>query len=168
SDCAEPGPRKPISGTLACCARAASGQAAAAPPSNAMNCRRLMIPPRTQNDGHQSCHSGPGLETGCEGYELRPIVLGHECPLWVIFVGSARCQRFPDVRFASKANIRRRGRDGSMAAPANTLGGPKGERLRRQADSVIFKTGALCTSGSHPKGSSSSTVSSSSKYQPDR
>src|SRR5262245_8591073 len=106
-----------------------------------MNCRRLMIPPRTQNDGHHRVTAVQVLKRGCEGYELRPIVLGPECPLWVIFVGSARCQRFPDVRFASKANIRRRGRDGSMAAPANNLGGPKGERLRRQADSVIFKTG---------------------------
>jgi len=34
-------PRSPITGSAGCCARAVSGQAAAAPPS-VMNCRRLM------------------------------------------------------------------------------------------------------------------------------
>ena len=35
----EPRPRNPITGIAGCCARAASGQAAAAPPSSAMNSR---------------------------------------------------------------------------------------------------------------------------------
>jgi hypothetical protein len=34
--------RKPITGIAVCCARTASGQEAAAPPSTAMNSRRLM------------------------------------------------------------------------------------------------------------------------------
>ena len=36
----------PITGIARCCARAASGQAAAAPPSNVMNARRLTRSPR--------------------------------------------------------------------------------------------------------------------------
>jgi hypothetical protein len=39
-------PRKPISGTAGCCARAATGQAVAAPPSRVRNARRLMSPIR--------------------------------------------------------------------------------------------------------------------------
>src|SRR5262249_2497746 len=39
ADCAF---RKPITGIAACCARAASGQATAVPPTSAMNSRRLM------------------------------------------------------------------------------------------------------------------------------
>jgi hypothetical protein len=38
----ELGLRNPTTGIAACCARAATGQAAAAPPSNVMNSRRLM------------------------------------------------------------------------------------------------------------------------------
>jgi len=34
--------RNPITGIAACCPRAASGHAAAAPPSSVMNARRLM------------------------------------------------------------------------------------------------------------------------------
>jgi len=42
-NCAVEAPfRYPITG-VACCARAASGHAAAAPPSNVMNSRRLML-----------------------------------------------------------------------------------------------------------------------------
>ena len=37
-------PRNPITGIAGCCARAASGQATAAPPNNVMNSRRLMRP----------------------------------------------------------------------------------------------------------------------------
>jgi hypothetical protein len=36
-------PRSPITGIAFCCARAASGQAAVAPPSRVMNSRRLML-----------------------------------------------------------------------------------------------------------------------------
>ena len=38
--------RNPITGSAGCCARAASGQAAAAPPNSAMNSRRLIRSPR--------------------------------------------------------------------------------------------------------------------------
>ena len=38
----ELGLRNPTTGIAACCARAATGQAAAAPPSNVMNSRRLI------------------------------------------------------------------------------------------------------------------------------
>ena len=37
--------RNPITGIAGCCARAASGHAAAAPPSSVMNSRRLMLSP---------------------------------------------------------------------------------------------------------------------------
>jgi hypothetical protein len=36
--------RNPMTGTFGCCARAASGHAAAAPPSSVMNWRRFMCP----------------------------------------------------------------------------------------------------------------------------
>jgi uncharacterized protein YchJ len=35
--------RNPITGVAGCCARAASGQAAAAPPSSVMNARRFIF-----------------------------------------------------------------------------------------------------------------------------
>ena len=54
----EPGRRNPITG-IGCCARAASG-IAAAPPSAAMNSRRLMFPPRLRED--QRIESDEGLE----------------------------------------------------------------------------------------------------------
>ena len=41
SDCCNPAERNPITGIAACCACAAIGPAAAAPPSNAINSRRL-------------------------------------------------------------------------------------------------------------------------------
>jgi hypothetical protein len=37
--------RNPTTGIAGCCARAASGHAAAAPPSSVMNSRRLIHPP---------------------------------------------------------------------------------------------------------------------------
>ena len=39
---AEAVPKNPITGIAACCARAASGHATAAPPSSVMNSRRFM------------------------------------------------------------------------------------------------------------------------------
>src|SRR5262249_59815329 len=39
----------PTSGIADCCARAASGQAVAAPPRSVMNSRRLIVAPRGQN-----------------------------------------------------------------------------------------------------------------------
>ena len=50
--------RNPITGIAGCCARAASGHAAAAPPSSAMNSRRLMpdmgLPPTGAAADHTS------------------------------------------------------------------------------------------------------------------
>src|SRR5262249_32041177 len=41
--------RNPTTGSAACCARAASGHATAAPPTSVMNSRRLIVAPRGQN-----------------------------------------------------------------------------------------------------------------------
>src|SRR2546429_8927721 len=58
----EPVRKKPIMrGLLACCARAASGQAAAAPPRRVMNARRLMgTDPKTQDHGLSIAGVRPG------------------------------------------------------------------------------------------------------------
>ena len=57
SDCAEPGPRKPITGIAVCCARAASGHAAATPPMSVMNSRRRMPAPKSLEGGILSVHA---------------------------------------------------------------------------------------------------------------
>jgi hypothetical protein len=70
------GPKKPMVGSLlGCCARVASGQAAAAPPSSVMNCAANAI--RTSDDANCRCRAevtlraswcGPGGPRG----PLRP------------------------------------------------------------------------------------------------
>jgi len=48
-----------------------------------MNSRRLIVAPRRSKPRTASSHSRPGLGTGRGGCELRPIVLGWQCRLWV-------------------------------------------------------------------------------------
>jgi hypothetical protein len=48
----EPLWRYPITGIAGCCARAASGQAPAAPPRSVMNCRRFMCLDEAVPDDH--------------------------------------------------------------------------------------------------------------------
>src|SRR5262249_39831082 len=64
----DPSPRNPITGIAVCCARAARGHAAVAPPSSVMNSRRLMtnigLPPTR--------HTPPGVTTSGRG-PLRSI-----------------------------------------------------------------------------------------------
>src|SRR5262249_56099802 len=67
--------RNPTTGMACCCARAASGQAAPPPPSSVMNSRRLIVAPQGSKPRTASSHSRPGLGTGSEGCELRPILL---------------------------------------------------------------------------------------------
>jgi hypothetical protein len=56
----EPAPRIPTTGIAGCCARAASGHAAAAPPTKVMNSRRLTsstgLPPRFWTGGTRNDH----------------------------------------------------------------------------------------------------------------
>src|SRR5262245_58579981 len=65
-----------------CCARAESGHAAA-PPTSVMNSRRLIVAPRGQNHAPHRLTAVRVLERGEGGCELRPIVLGWQCRLWV-------------------------------------------------------------------------------------
>jgi hypothetical protein len=55
---AEVPPRNPITGIAVCCARAASGHAAAAPPSKVMNSRRLTLdlPLQSRSTARSACH----------------------------------------------------------------------------------------------------------------
>src|SRR5438128_6999610 len=60
-------PRKPITGIAGCCARTASGHAAAAPPSSVMNLRRLMqgmaVLPRRSDHQQPTKQSGSVYRT---------------------------------------------------------------------------------------------------------
>src|SRR5207253_9355983 len=63
-----PGARRPIRGILPCCARAASGHAAATPAMSAMNARRFIRSPRRHSVGwakslHASLPRGHGAST---------------------------------------------------------------------------------------------------------
>src|SRR6516162_4604962 len=88
----EPGevlPIYPITGTLGCCARAASGHTTAAPPRSVMNSRRLMASP------------APRTKSGSKDYHI----FG---PRIVPFVAPKRDRNH--VRFGSKADIEARPR----------------------------------------------------------
>src|SRR5262245_18558755 len=73
-------PRNPIIGTVACCARAASGQAAAVPPSSVMNSRRLMSdmgapPPVLESTAQSAYHTLSLPERGTGRYRPKQPVL---------------------------------------------------------------------------------------------
>ena len=53
------GLRNPITGIAGCCARAASGHAAAAPPSSVMNSRRFIRSPRRRGRAASAARSRP-------------------------------------------------------------------------------------------------------------
>src|SRR5215813_10725166 len=61
-----------MTGIAPCCARAASGHAAAAPPSNEMNSRRFIALTQTQGSWQYS-RSGPCIAAKADT----------QCPLWV-------------------------------------------------------------------------------------
>jgi hypothetical protein len=67
----------------ACCARAVSGHAVAAPPRSVMNSRRLMLVPRGLEQGIVAAQGGPleGVRSG--GVADRPVCLhcGHRAAL---------------------------------------------------------------------------------------
>src|SRR5262249_50315706 len=94
---------KPITGIAGCCARAASGHAAAAPPTSVMNSRRLIVAPRGSKPRTASSHSRPGLGTGRGGRGLRPIVLGWQCRLWVPRPASKPERFAPESRPTSRS-----------------------------------------------------------------
>src|SRR5262249_17333228 len=56
--------RKPTTGIAGCCARAASGHAAAALPTSVMNSRRLIVAPRGQNHARHRLTAVRVLEPG--------------------------------------------------------------------------------------------------------
>jgi hypothetical protein len=60
--------RNPITGIAACCARAASGQAAA-PPSSVMNSRRFM---------RSNCIPSPPARAGLQNIELAMVGQGYQ------------------------------------------------------------------------------------------
>ena len=70
-------PRNPITGIPGCCARAASGQAAA-PPSAAMNSRRLMNSPQAKGG-----HTTISLDAAVLCITAK---FGGQCLIWVIRV----------------------------------------------------------------------------------
>ena len=89
--------RNPITGIAGCCARAASGHAAAAPPSSVMNSRRLMVP---QSEDHTLPHR-------CK----KPVlcitaILATRLPQRVIFDRPGQSCLPVDVRLAPKADLR--------------------------------------------------------------
>src|SRR5262249_20370397 len=55
---------KPMTGITGCCARAASGHAAAPPPTSVMNSRRLIVAPRGQNHAPHRLTAVRVLERG--------------------------------------------------------------------------------------------------------
>ena len=85
--------RNPTTGIAGCCARAASGQETAAPPTTVMNSRRLMCFPQVED------RTLPRVET-----QMRLCVtakFGRSCPLWVKSGRDAlkfRCPLYPRKR----------------------------------------------------------------------
>jgi len=137
---------EPITGIAVCCVRATSGHAAVAPPSSVMNARRLIVAPRGSKPRTASSHSRPGLGTGQGGCELRPIVLGWECRLWVPRPGQNRKNSEsqmasglppktdlpPDLRTTPAANSSRTpsSRPRASARSRALACGPRGTRRR--------------------------------------
>jgi hypothetical protein len=86
--------RKPTAGIAACCARAASGHATDAPPTNAMNSRRFIALTKPKDHGEYS--------------RSRPCIAAKaacSCPLWVKRNRGWQRQRPIHVRFAPKAAV---------------------------------------------------------------
>ena len=72
--------RKPTTGIAGCCALAANGQAAAAPPKSVMNSRRFMATSKLRRrhlTGSKS--TSIGIETGIKTI----AAVRNRCPLWV-------------------------------------------------------------------------------------
>ena len=84
-----------------CCARAASGHVAAAPPISVMNSRRCMSTP-SSGDSIVSAQTSTliGAETG-----IKTIAAVHsQCLLWVISGQTTPGQKRPDVRYTRNSD----------------------------------------------------------------
>src|SRR5262245_41500310 len=102
---------KPISGTV-CCARVASGHAAA-PPSSDMNVRRFIASPSMQDHAQSAFNSAikTKKDVGRNGEAVRQMctaeILSHPCPRWVIHVipAIAACPVRPESGHSATARV---------------------------------------------------------------